>query len=254
MGYKIRKIEISDVATFVAISVVVLWLSYMTAAKLYDKSHLIPYGVLLVSCFLLLEAFVALCYSFLDKLSSLAVKNPIEEVETALSSDTSQEGQERESEIYRQSETDSITEAKEFRLKRQNAIHDYIFWAMAPILEEEEMAALWLEYKEWLDRPLYKPKGRNWKWKQGMDVKHIDIRHMTWNIAKRMGMEKGYSTVVCGKFIKALFPDICKNIDWFALSKCLNADPNKGNVKIDVPEESNPIVFHYPKPDKKEGK
>ena len=74
MNRKLKKLEISDIAILVAISVLVLIVSYMLAAQLYDKSHLIPYGVLVVLFFLLLESGVVCCYSFLDKLSSVFTK------------------------------------------------------------------------------------------------------------------------------------------------------------------------------------
>lgn len=45
MNRKLKKPEISDIVILVAISVLVLIVSYMLAAQLYDKSHLIPYGV-----------------------------------------------------------------------------------------------------------------------------------------------------------------------------------------------------------------
>ena len=255
MNRKLKKLEISDIAILVAIRVLVLIVSYMLAAQLYDKSHLIPYGVLVVLFFLLLESGVVCCYSFLDKLSSVFTKKQQKDPSVTIS-DVKQDEQERESGIYRQSETDSIAEAEEFKLKRQNVIHDYIFWAMAPILEEEEMAALWLEYKEWLERPLYKPKGRNWKWKADKDVRNLDARHLTWNIARRMGLgvdkHCAYTTELCGKFINNLFPDLCKNTDWFTLSKSLTADPEKGYIKIDKPDSKTSIAFHYPVPSEKE--
>lgn len=100
--------------------------------------------------------------------------------------------------------------------------------------------------------PLYRPIPRDWKWKKGKDVRHIDVRHLTWNIAKRLGMgtdkDCGYNTVVCARFIKELFPGLCRNVKDTTLSQCLNADPNEGNIKIDIPDKDNPAVFHYDQP------
>ena len=111
MNRKFKKLEISDIAILVAISVLVLIVSYMLAAQLYDKSHLIPYGVLVVLFFLLLESGVVCCYSFLDKLSSVFTKKQQKDPSVMIS-DVKQDEQERESGIYRQSETDSIAEAE----------------------------------------------------------------------------------------------------------------------------------------------
>ena len=63
--------------------------------------------------------------------------------------------------------------------------------------------------------------------------------------------EKNIKTV-CGKFINNLFPDLCKNTDWFTLSKSLTADPEKGYIKIDKPDSKTSIAFHYPVPSEKE--
>ena len=52
-------------ASFIAVSVPLLWLSYMMAAKIYAASHLIPHEILLVSCFVLLGSLVLKCTSFL---------------------------------------------------------------------------------------------------------------------------------------------------------------------------------------------
>ena len=252
MNKSLRNLEISDIAFLVAISVVILWVSYMAAAYLYARSHLIPHGVLLVSCFLLLESLVAACYSLLQKLGLAFVKKSKKAVVPAPSTETEQQLQERLAGIVEQREGKVIELTEEFKKRRKDVIRDYIYWAMAPLLEKEELFALWIEYGEWLDRPLYKPKGRNWKWKKGVVVKHIDVRHLTWNIARRMGLgvdaDCNYNTANCGSFIKLLFPDLCKNVRDTTLSQCLNADADEGNIKIDIPDDDDPIAFHYPNP------
>lgn len=149
-------------------------------------------------------------------------------------------------EIFHESETKSQEEDEEFKKNRKEAVKKYICHAVAPILDESDMQVFWLEYEGWIDNPKYIPIGRNWKWKKN-DVKHIDMRHLTWNIAKRMGMDRGYNIEVCGDFIKKLFPDLCKNVKSSTLARCLNADPNKGFVKIDEPDTKNPLAFHYEK-------
>ena len=242
----VSKSTVSALSLIVAISVLLLWLSYMMAAKLYSESRLIPHGVLLVSCFLLLASLATGCYVLLEKPGGLFDKKPGNAAMAMPDESACMAEEEKHQEIYIRSVEANLVVTEEYRQRLKESIHDYIYWSMAPLLEESEMAVLWVEYKEWLDRPLYVPTGRNWKWKQNVDVRHIDVRHLTWNIAKRMGMENGYNTVVCAKFIKALFPDLCKNVQWTTLSQCLNADPEKGHVKIDIPDDKDPGVFHYP--------
>lgn len=249
MNKSLRNLEISDIAFLVAISVVILWVSYMAAAYLYAKSQLIPHSVLLVSCFLLLESLLAACYSFLQKLGQAFVKKPKMPILPTTPTETGQQVQERLAGIVKQRGENVIEQTEEIKQRRKDAIRDYIYWAMAPLLEEKELLALWVEYREWLDRPLYKPIGRNWRWKNGVVVKHIDVRHLTWNIARRMGLgvdvDCEYNTANCGSFIKQLFPDLCKNIKETTLSQCLCAEPNEGNIKIDIPSDKDPIAFYY---------
>lgn len=242
----VSKSTVSALPLIVAISVLLLWLSYMMAAKLYSESRLIPHGVLLVSCFLLLASLATGCYVLLEKLGGLFDRKPGNAAMAMPDESACMAEEEKHQEIYTRSVEANLVVTEEYRQRLKESIHDYIYWSMAPLLEESEMAVLWVEYKEWLDRPLYVPTGRNWKWKQNVDVRHIDVRHLTWSIAKRMGMENGYNTVVCAKFIKSLFPDLCKNVQWTTLSQCLNADPEKGYVKIDIPDDKDPGVFHYP--------
>ena len=68
-------------AFIVAVSVLMLLVSYMAAARLYGMSHLIPYSVLLVSCFLLLESLAVGCYSLLSGLGDLMVRKPAKYVQ-----------------------------------------------------------------------------------------------------------------------------------------------------------------------------
>ena len=71
---KVSRATMDATAFIVAISVLMLLVSYMVAARLYGMSHLIPYGVLLVSCFLLLESLAVGCYSLLSGIGDLLVK------------------------------------------------------------------------------------------------------------------------------------------------------------------------------------
>ena len=141
-------------AFIVAISVLMLLVSYMAAARLYGMSHLIPYGVLLVSCFLLLESLAVGCYSLLSGLGDLLVKKPVKSVlskPSEPSAEARQAEEEKHQEIYAQSVENSLVITKEIIQKRKEAIHDYIYWVMAPILEEEDMLPLWIEIEDWMN-------------------------------------------------------------------------------------------------------
>ena len=85
------------------------------------------------------------------------------------------------------------------------------------------------------------------KWKE--KVTSRDVRHLTWNIAKRMGMENGYKSETCGRFVKALFPDLCVKRDGSPctdsyLSQNLLEEKPDDLIKIDKPEPHS-IAFHF---------
>ena len=98
---------------------------------------------------------------------------------------------------------------------RKELMEAYIRGIMKPLLPEADIDALWLEYKQWIESSTYQPTSRMWKWKE--KVTSRDVRHLTWNIAKRMGMENGYGTKTCARFIMTLFPELCLKRDG---SKC----------------------------------
>ena len=235
---KVSRATMDATAFIVAISVLMLLVSYMAAARLYGMSHLIPYGVLLVSCFLLLESLAVGCYSLLSGLGDLLVKKPVKSVlskPSEPSAEARQAEEEKHQEIYAQSVENSLVITEEIRQKRKEAIHDYIYWVMAPILEEEDMLPLWIEIEDWMNDRHHTPKSRNWKWKQGMNVKY----------SKRLGMENGYNGNNCASFIVRLFPDLCKNVKDTTIAQNLTANGDKGYIKIDKPEENDPTIFHY---------
>ena len=92
---KVSRATMDATAFIVAISVLMLLVSYMAAARLYGMSHLIPYGVLLVSCFLLLESLAVGCYSLLSgPIGEEASKDrPIQTKRTQCRSQTGRKGE-----------------------------------------------------------------------------------------------------------------------------------------------------------------
>ena len=130
---------------------------------------------------------------------------------------------------------------------RKELMEAYIRGIMKPLLPEADINALWLEYEQWIESSTYHPTGRMWKWKE--KVTSRDVRHLTWNIAKRMGMENGYGTKTCGRFIMTMFPELCLKRDG---SKCteeylannLLEEKETDFIKIDKPDP-NSIAFHF---------
>ena len=100
---------------------------------------------------------------------------------------------------------------EKFAQDRKEIMQEYIYYSLGPLLDEQDILAVWLEYEGWISSSTYQPKPRLCKWKE--KVTSRDVRHLTWNIAKRMGMENGYKSETCGRFVKALFPDLCVKRD-----------------------------------------
>lgn len=268
----------------------------------YDKSTVIPYPVLLIISFILLEFILYAVINAMSEIGSqLDKKNvKIQEVsqekedvtisipETSKSAISVPNKDVQDNAISVESEqeepvspkatedlsapevplvvsqasverSESITKllnlsAEEKRKKREKFIQGrkelmeaYIRGIMKPLLPEADIDALWLEYKQWIESSTYQPTSRMWKWKE--KVTSRDVRHLTWNIAKRMGMENGYGTKTCGRFIKTMFPDLCIKRDGSQctedyLANNLLEEKDTDFIKIDKPDP-NSIAFHF---------
>ena len=258
MYYKKISISTSTIlsaAFFAAISAVALVVSFMAASYLYARSTLIPYGVLLALSFILLELLVVVYFSTLSEFGNLLVRKTKREnsaiavtTRAETKPETKPKEEERQIEIYEQSVKANHILTNEAKEKLVQNVHDYLYWIMAPLLEQEDVLPLWIEIEDWMNDRHHTPKSRNWKWKQDVNVKYSDIGHLIWNIAKRMGMENGYGVNNCASFIVRLFPDLCRNVKDTTIAQNLTANPDKGCIKIDRPDEKDPIAFHYPMP------
>ena len=149
-------------------------------------------------------------------------------------------------EIISRSAKENEERRTQFIEMRKEIMEEYVYWAVAPLLDESDLLAFWLEYKQWIESPTYQPRKRMWKWK--VKVTSRDMRHLTWNIAKRMGMDKGYSTKTCGRFIKTMFSELCLKRDGSQcteeyLANNLLEEKDTDFIKIDKPEPHS-IAFH----------
>ena len=289
-------------AICIAVSAVNLIISFLVAGYWYDKSTVIPYPVLLIISFILLEFILYAVINAMSEIGSQLDKKNVkiqkasqekEDVtisipETSKSAISVPNKDVQDNAISVESEqeepvspkatedlsapevplvvsqasverSESITKllnlsAEEKRKKREKFIQGrkelmeaYIRGIMKPLLPEADIDALWLEYKQWIESSTYQPTSRMWKWKE--KVTSRDVRHLTWNIAKRMGMENGYGTKNCGRFIKTMFPDLCIKRDGSQctedyLANNLLAEKDTDFIKIDKPDP-NSIAFHF---------
>jgi hypothetical protein len=289
-------------AICIAVSAINLIVSFLVAGYWYDKSTVIPYPVLLIISFILLEFILYAVINAMSEIGSQLDKKNVkiqkasqekEDVtisipETSKSAAAVSNKDIQDNAISVESEqeepvspkaiedlsapevppvvsqasverSESITKllnlsAEEKRKKREKFIQGrkelmeaYIRGIMKPLLPEADIDALWLEYKQWIESSTYHPNDRMWKWKE--KVTSRDVRHLTWNIAKRMGMENGYGTKTCGRFIKTMFPDLCIKRDGSQctedyLANNLLEERDTDFIKIDKPDP-NSIAFHF---------
>ncbi|MBQ7427758.1 MAG: hypothetical protein IJV20_11000 [Prevotella sp.] len=291
-------------AICIAISAINLIVSFLVAGYWYSESTAIPYTVLVICNFILLEVVLYSVItgmsgigSLLDKKSKKNRKDiqensvspitiapkviepattipapvivketnpiPVESVkeesvpekpaeESHASEPTlpalqpSVERDDKIMEIISRSAKENEERRTQFIEMRKEIMEEYVYWAVAPLLDKSDLLAFWLEYKQWIESPTYQPKKRIWKWKE--KVTSRDVRHLTWNIAKRMGMDKGYSTKTCGRFIKTMFPELCLKRDGSQctedyLANNLLEEKDTDFIKIDKPEPHS-IAFH----------
>ena len=166
----------------------------------------------------------------------------------AVTSHASSERDESITQLLNLSPNEQIEKRKRFNEGRKVLMEAYIREVMKPLLDEKDIDALWIEYKNWIENSMHHPISRMWKWK--VKVTSRDVRHLTWNIAKRMGMktEGGYSTVACARFVKTMFPELCIKKDGSVctddyLARNLKEPNDNDFIMIDEPDP-NSIGFH----------
>lgn len=142
--------------------------------------------------------------------------------------------------IFDRSDAQMREQEAKIKEKKKELVMIYLYEILAPLLPQKEIDALWIEFEGWIDHSKYHPKGRDWKWMK--NVNSFDVRHLVWNIGKRLGKE--YDGDCCAQFTMLLFPDICKEIQKSSIRQNLTAEPDKGYIKLDRPEKGNPFKFH----------
>lgn len=141
--------------------------------------------------------------------------------------------------IYNRSDAQNRELDAKIKEKKKELVMIYLYEILAPLLPKEEIDALWIEFEGWIDHSTYHPISRNWKWTK--EVNSFDVRHLVWNIGKRLGTE--YDGDRIAQFTKHLFPDICKEIQKSTICQNLTAAPDKGYIKLDRPDKGS-FEFH----------
>ena len=90
------------------------------------------------------------------------------------------------------------------------AILDYARYTMSPfVYDNEELENLCEEVRHWSEEYTYSPIPIRLKQR----LTTLDLRHFVWNIGERLGTKNGYKGYSRADFIKAMFPDVMKDIE-----------------------------------------
>ena len=118
------------------------------------------------------------------------------------------------------------------------AILDYARYTMSPyVYDNEELENLCEEVRHWSEEYTYSPIPIRLKHR----LTTLDLRHFVWNIGERLGTKNGYNGYARADFIKAMFPDVMKDIEQDSIRN-FKFQPNKGSIVIDEPDEDD---YHF---------
>ena len=119
------------------------------------------------------------------------------------------------------------------------AILDYARYTMSPyVYDSEELENLCEEVRHWSEEYTYSPIPIRLKQR----LTTLDLRHFVWNIGERLGTKNGYNGYARADFIKAMFPDVMKDIEQDSIRN-FKFQSNKGSIVIDEPDEDD-FRFH----------
>ena len=118
------------------------------------------------------------------------------------------------------------------------AILDYARYTMSPyVYDNEELENLCEEVRHWSEEYTYSPIPIRLKQR----LTTLDLRHFVWNIGERLGTKNGYNGYARADFIKAMFPDVMKDIEQDSIRN-FKFQPNKGSIVIDEPDKGD---YHF---------
>lgn len=162
--------------------------------------------------------------------SSMAIPSP-EMQEESVSVQTKEDSYIQRCKAYEQ-------EQEQRRKDTVVAILDYARYTMSPyVYDNEELENLCEEVRHWSEEYTYSPIPIRLKQR----LTTLDLRHFVWNIGERLGTKNGYNGYARADFIKAMFPDVMKDIEQDSIRN-FKFQPNKGSIVIDEPDEDD---YHF---------
>lgn len=145
--------------------------------------------------------------------------------------------------LYKKGCDDYYERQAAYKKEQLDKIAEYIHYIMAPFIKQENLECFCNEIMSFAINPDYVPKP--FIGLKGT-LNSFDIRHLIWNITSRLGLGRGkqYSVELCINFIRTMFPDLCKDLDYSTL-KNLRVTSTTDKIHIDEPGNDG-FSFHIP--------
>lgn len=153
------------------------------------------------------------------------------------------------SSTYQQGIDDFYQSQAESQKKKLDTIHEYLLYIMSPFVYEEDMDEFCTNLLKFATDHNYRPKN---EWKRfKTKLSSLDVRHLVWSIATRLGLGKGkvYSNDDCACYIERRFASLCVTAGGEPLShntfRNLTVTSNCDQIHCDYPGKDG-LLFHIP--------
>ena len=153
------------------------------------------------------------------------------------------------SSTYQQGIDDFYQSQAESQKKKLDTIHEYLLYIMSPFVYEEDMDEFCTDLLRFAMDHNYRPEVE-WK-RYKTKLSSFDVRHLVWNIARRLGLGKGnvFSNDDCACYIERRFASLCKMANGEPLShntlRNLTVTSNSDQIHCDYPGADG-LLFHIP--------
>ena len=153
------------------------------------------------------------------------------------------------SSTYQQGIDDFYQSQAESQKRKLDTIHEYLLYIMSPFVYEEDMDEFCTDLLRFAMDHNYRPEVE-WK-RYKTKLSSFDVRHLVWNIARRLGLGKGnvFSNDDCACYIERRFASLCKMANGEPLShntlRNLTVTSNSDQIHCDYPGADG-LLFHIP--------
>ena len=153
------------------------------------------------------------------------------------------------SSTYQQGIDDFYQSQAESQKKKLDTIHEYLLYIMSPFVYEEDMDEFCTDLLRFAMDHNYRPEVE-WK-RYKTKLSSFDVRHLVWNIARRLGLGKGnvFSNDDCACYIERRFASLCVTASGEPLShstlRNLTVTSTSDQIHFDI-QGADGLLFHIP--------